>query len=208
MGKSKKRYSKRRAKMRRRYIWHKIELIWETILFYLPAVGMWTFRVGLVSLLALGLVSYLGQRVSVVGDSMQPVLANGDVVLVNRVVYNAKRPSRGDIIVFQPKGDKKSHYYVKRVIGLPGETIEIIENGIYINGERLEEEYTTTRINNAGIAAKKVKLDSDEYFVLGDDRENSKDSRDEDVGKVKREYIYGKTWFVISIGDNFGFVKG
>ncbi len=208
MEKRKKHHSRRRAKMRRLYFQNKMKQVWQGILFYIPAAGTWAFRLGAVSLFAFGIVFFLGQRVSTVGDSMEPVLQNGDVVLVNRVVYNAKRPNRGDIIVFKPKGDKNSHYYIKRVIGLPEETVEIIENGIYIDGERLEEEYVTTPIDDAGIAEDKVELGSDEYFVLGDDRENSKDSRDEDVGKVKRSYIYGKAWFVISFGDNFGFVKG
>ncbi len=138
---------------------------------------------------------------------MKPVLSNGDVVLVNRIVYNAMAPKRGDIIIFKPKGNENIHYYTKRIIGLPGESVEIIENRIYIDGEKLEEEYETTDITEVGIANEKIELAEDEYFVLGDNRASSEDSRNADVGNVKREYIYGKAWFVISPRKDFGWVK-
>ena len=99
----------------------------------------------------------------------------------------------------------RDSYYTKRIVGLPGETVQIVENRIYINGEKLEEDYTTTKIDTAGIAADKVKLGGDEYFVMGDNRKNSEDSRSADIGAVKRSYIYGKAWFVVSPKKNFGF---
>ena len=170
-------------------------------------IGMWIFKIAFVCLLAFVSVWYFGQKVSTVGDSMKPILRNGDVVLVNRIVYNASRPKRGDIIVFKPKGNENSHYYIKRIIGLPGETVEIIENHVYINGEKLKEDYKTTDINDVGIVSEKMQLASDEYFVLGDDRENSEDSRNADVGNVKRGYIYGKAWFIVSPKKDFGFVR-
>lgn len=173
----------------------------------LPLIGAWAFKIGVVFLFAFVAVWYFGQRVSTVGDSMKPVLENGDVVLVNRIVYNATTPKRGDIIVFRPKGNENSHYYIKRIVGLPGETVEIIEDRVYINGERIKEEYTTSEINDVGILSEPMTLASDEYFVLGDDRENSEDSRNADVGNVKRSYIYGKAWFVISPWEHFGFIK-
>ena len=176
---------------------------WE----YLPVIGKWVFEIAVVCLFAYVAVWYFGQRVSTVGDSMSPILRNGDVVLVNRIVYNATTPKRGDIIVFKPKGNEKVHYYIKRIVGLPGETVEIIENRVYINGERLDEDYETTNIDDVGVVDGKLKLAGDEYFVLGDNRENSEDSRSADVGNVKREYIYGKAWFVISPREHFGFVK-
>ncbi|MGN1266675.1 MAG: signal peptidase I [Dorea sp.] len=174
---------------------------------YLPEILAWKFKIAIVCLLAFVSVWYFGQRVSTVGDSMKPVLQNGDVVLVNRIVYNASAPKRGDIIVFKPKGNENAHYYIKRIIGLPGETIEIMENSIYIDGEKLEEDYTTTNIDDVGIVSEKMELASDEYFVLGDDRENSEDSRNADVGSVKHSYIYGKAWFVVSPKSSFGFIK-
>ncbi len=181
----------------------RLRLNWE----YLPVVAKWVFEIAVVCLFAFVAVWYFGQRVSTVGDSMSPVLRNGDVVLVNRIVYNATTPKRGDVIVFKPKGNENDHYYIKRIVGLPGETIEIIENRVYIDGERLEEDYETTNIDDVGVVDEKLKLAGDEYFVLGDNREQSEDSRDADVGNVKREYIYGKAWFVITPGDEFGFVN-
>ena len=179
---------------------------WKINLAYLPAVGAWVFKIALVCLFAFVAVWYFGQRVSTVGDSMKPVLENGDVVLVNRIVYNATTPKRGDIIVFRPRGNENSHYYIKRIVGLPGETVEILENRVYINGEKLEEDYDTTEIDDVGLLSEPMELASDEYFVLGDDRENSEDSRNADVGNVKRDYIYGKAWFITSPWKNFGFI--
>ena len=116
----------------------------QVIVEALPYVFGWTVKLGLVCLFAFVYVWFFGQKVSTVGDSMNPVLSNGDAVLVNRIVYNAMRPRRGDVVVFKPGGNKNSHYYIKRIIGLPGETVEIIENGIFIDGERIEEEYETS----------------------------------------------------------------
>ena len=173
----------------------------------LKTIGLWIFKIGVVCLLAFVSVWYFGQQVSTVGDSMKPLLRNGDVVLVNRIIYNATTPKRGDIIVFKPKGNENDHYYTKRIIGLPGESVEIMENRIYINGKKLEEEYKTTDIDDVGIVDEKIQLAGDEFFVLGDNRANSEDSRTADVGNVKREYIYGKAWFVISPRKDFGWVK-
>ena len=174
---------------------------------FLLGIAIWIFKIGVVCLMAFVWVWFFGQQVSTVGDSMKPVLSNGDVVLVNRIRYNAMAPKRGDIIMFKPKGNENVHYYTKRIIGLPGESVEIIENRIYIGGEKLEEEYETTDISDVGIADEKIELAEDEYFVLGDNRASSEDSRNADVGNVKREYIYGKAWFVISPWKSFGWVK-
>ena len=173
----------------------------------LRTAAVWSFKVGTACLLAFVSVWYFGQQVSMVGDSMKPVLYNGDVVLVNRIIYNARTPKRGDIVVFKPKGNENDHYFTKRIVGLPGESVEIIENRIYIDGEKLDEEYETTDIDDVGIADEKIQLAGDEFFVLGDNRASSEDSRNADVGNVKRDYIYGKAWFVISPKKNFGFVR-
>lgn len=180
-----------------------VQVIFEA----LPYVCGWIVKIGLVCLLAFVYVWFFGQKVSTVGDSMKPVLSNGDTVLVNRIIYNAMRPRRGDVVVFKPGNDKNSHYYIKRIIGLPGESVEIIENGIFIDGERLGEEYDTSEISDVGVAAEKVELGENEYFVLGDDRENSVDSRSADMGNVKRKDIYGKAWFVTSPMKHIGFIR-
>ena len=173
----------------------------------LKPVAVWTGKIAIVCLFAFVFVWYFGQRVAVVGDSMSPILGNGDVTLVNRIVYDATAPKRGDIIVFKPKGNENSHYYIKRIIGLPGETVQIVEGEIYIDGEKLEEDYGVSEITDPGIAAEEIELAGDEFFVLGDDRENSEDSRMADVGAVKRSYIYGKVWFIVSPWEDFGLVR-
>lgn len=173
----------------------------------LRSIVIWTFQIAIVCLIAFVCVWYFGQRVSTIGDSMKPVLENGDITLINRIVYSASSPKRGDIIAFKPNGNENSHYYIKRIIGLPGETVEIKDGKILIDGEQLEEKYETTTIEDPGIVEDSIRLGGDEFFVLGDDRQNSEDSRMADVGNVKRTEIEGKVWFVISPKSHFGFVR-
>lgn len=170
-------------------------------------VGSWMLKIAIVCAVAFVLVLFFGKRVSNIGDSMNPEIENGDIVLVNTLIYNAKNPSRGDVIVFKPQGDETMHSYMKRVIGLPGETVEIKDGEILINGEKIEEDYKTTKIDDPGIVEEPITLGGDEFFVLGDDRQNSEDSRMADIGNVKRTEIEGKVWFVIAPKDHFGFVK-
>lgn len=167
----------------------------------------WVLQIVIVCAIAFGCVWYFGYKVSTVGDSMKPELRNGDITLINRLVYDIRTPKRGDIIAFKPNGNESSHYYIKRVIGLPGETIEFRDGDILIDGEILEEEYITTDMTEVGLLEEPVLLDSEEFFVLGDDRQNSEDSRMANIGNVKREEIAGKVWFVLSPMENFGFVK-
>lgn len=164
-------------------------------------------EIGLVGLMAYALVLFYGQRVSNAGDSMSPVLKNGDVVLVDRLIYNAIKPKRGDVIVFKPGGNENAHYLIKRVVGLPGETVQIADGKIYINEKECTEGIYVSDIQSAGIAAKPVELGEGEYFVMGDNHAGSDDSRTADVGNVRRRDIYGKAWFVVSFGDNFGRIK-
>ncbi len=167
----------------------------------------WVFQIVLVCFVAFLLVWFFGHKVSTIGDSMSPQLTNGDITLVNRLVYETRKPRRGEIIAFKPNGSENSHYYIKRVIGLPGETIEYSDGKILIDGEVLEEKYKTTKIEELGLLEEPITLKSTEYFVLGDDRQNSEDSRMANVGNVKKSEIAGKVWFVISPMKRFGFVK-
>lgn len=170
-------------------------------------IGSWAVRIAIVCFVAFALVLFFGKRVSNVGDSMNPELENGDIVLVNTLIYNAKNPARGDVIVFKPQGDKTVHSYMKRVIGLPGDIVEIKEGILYINGKELQEDYKTTAIQEAGLASEKIKLKKQEYFVLGDNRLSSIDSRSLEVGNVKKTEIEGQAWFIASPMKHFGFVK-
>ena len=167
----------------------------------------WIIEIAIVLMMAFVLVYFIGMRTSVVGQSMSETLENGDQILVNRFMYKVIGPKANDVIVFLPNGNEKSHYYVKRVIGVPGDTVQIKNGRIYVNGTEFTEKVDVASIEDAGLAADAVTLGDDEYFVLGDNRNNSEDSRYANIGNIKREYIIGKAWFVISTGDRFGFIK-
>ncbi len=167
----------------------------------------WVFQIVLVCFAAFLIVWFFGHKVSAIGNSMSPQLNNGDITLVNRLVYETRKPRRGEIIAFKPNGNENSHYYMRRVIGLPGETITYSDGKILIDGEVLKEKYDTTKIEEAGLLEEAVTLKQSEYFVLGDDRQNSEDSRVENIGNVKKSEIAGKVWFVVSPMKHFGFVR-
>ncbi len=168
-------------------------------------VFSWMIEILLAIVLAFTFVYFIGLRTSVVGQSMSPTLVSGDEILVNRFVYKVTDPKRGDIIVFLPNGNEKSHYYVKRVIGVPGDTVLIQNGAVYINGEVYKEEIEAAAIEEAGLASEEITLDSDEYFVLGDNRNNSEDSRYANIGNIKKDYIIGKAWFRVAPFSSFGF---
>ncbi len=167
----------------------------------------WAAEVVLAFVFACILVVYFGMMISNVGQSMEPLLGSGDKVLANKFIYSLTSPKRGDLVVFKPNGNENSHYYIKRVIGLPGETVQIIDGFIYIDGEVLIEEIKAEQIVYAGAAEEPVTLGEDEYFVLGDNRNASEDSRNMEIGNVKEEDITAKAWFVLSPWSNFGFIE-
>lgn len=161
------------------------------------------------------LIVFVVQRTVVNGSSMEPTLIGtdlvdsdktGDNLLVDKITYRFSDPERFDIIVFpyQYTGE----YYIKRIIGMPGETVQIDEKGyIYINGQVLEESYGKEVMLNPGLASEPVVLGPDEYFVLGDNRNNSKDSRDPSVGNIARDEIIGRAWLRIWPLSRFGMLK-
>ena len=165
------------------------------------------FYCGVAVFLAFVLVFSVGMKISMVGVSMEPALYNGQEVLINRFIYKITSPKRGDVIAFLPNGNQNSHYYLKRIVGLPGESIQIIDGYVYINGERLpEDEYD--KMADYGIAENEIQLGSDEYFVLGDNRNMSEDSRSGNIGAVKKDTIAGKAWFHLSCDEEgTGFVN-
>lgn len=154
-------------------------------------------------------ITFVGQRTEVEGASMENTLHNGDNLIVDKLSYRFHDPERFDIIVF-PFQYQSNTYYIKRIIGLPGETVQIMEDGsIYINGEKLEEAYGREVIqpDTIGRAAEPVTLGDDEYFVMGDNRNNSSDSRTDIVGNIKQEDIIGKAWLRIWPLADFGVLK-
>lgn len=161
--------------------------------------------------------NYVIAKTVVDGESMENTLNNKDVLLMEKVSYRFKDPQRFDVIVFyhffdknnQDKKDEDAYeYYVKRVIGLPGETVQIKDGIIYINGEAIEEDFGKNEIEDAGRASQPIKLGDDEYFVLGDNREVSIDSRWEVVGNVKKDWIVGHVCARVYPFDKIGVVSG
>lgn len=145
-----------------------------------------------VLVITLLIVKYVGQRTVVVGHSMESTLSDGDSLIVDKISYRFKDPKRFDIIVF-PFEYKEQTYYIKRIIGLPGEKVRIDRDGvIYINGEVLEENYGSETIKEPGTAIDEITLGDGEYFVLGDNRNHSSDSRTPSVGLIKKKDIIGR----------------
>ena len=164
----------------------------------LLTVCKWIADLLIVILLAYTLTLFLCDRTTISGNSMQPAIENEDTVLLNRIAYSFYGPKRYSIIAFHPNGVKTSKIYVKRVIGLPGETIQIHDGKVYINGSVLEDDVSEDDILTAGLAAGELTLGENEYFVLGDNRNNSEDSRFANVGVVKKDDIVGSVWFIAS----------
>ena len=161
--------------------------------------------IGIVVLICFLIVTYVGRRTTVHGDSMEPTLQSGDSLWVNMLAYRFGDPKRYDIIVFPYEDDVN---YIKRIIGLPGETVQITDTGdILINGEVLVEPKKFDRIRNNGIASSPITLKEDEYFVLGDNRNNSRDSRWADVGNIKRDKIIGRAAFRLTPLKKFGSIE-
>ncbi|MFV0528605.1 MAG: signal peptidase I [Lachnospiraceae bacterium] len=155
---------------------------------------IWGFQILLV--LVLGIVVSIGffQTVSMQESSMEPTLTTGENYFINKAGYKLGSPKRGELIVFKTTSDADASLYIKRVIGLPGETVQIENGQIRIDGSLYKEGQDFPTINYAGLAETPIVLGKDEYFVLGDNRNNSEDSRYPDIGNVKRENIVGKLW--------------
>ena len=163
---------------------------------YIAAVLLFSFLI----------VRYVGQRTEVIGSSMVPTLEDGNQLITDKITYRFREPESFDIIVF-PHGPAKE-YYLKRIIGMPGETVNIDEDGtIYINGEVLEENYGygSTEPQERG---SEVVLSEDEYFVLGDNREVSLDSRYSEVGNIPRSIVIGRAWLRLYPFGEFGLLTG
>lgn len=147
---------------------------------------------------------YVIQRTVVKGASMENTLHTGESLLVEKVTKHFGNPNRFDIIVFSPHNFQDDELYVKRVIGLPGETVQIKEHKILINGQEIEDPYAKGETVESGIAAEPITLKEDEFFVLGDNRGISLDSRSSNLGPVKKESIAGKAVFRIWPVDKIG----
>ena len=164
----------------------------------------WVVTIVLAVAAALVIKNYVIINANIPSGSMENTIMTDDRLFGNRLAYNKNRtPQRGDIIIFKFPDDE-SENFIKRVIGLPGETVQIKGETIYINGKPLKEDYGKDPITDAGIAEEPITLGDDEYFMLGDNRGNSTDSRDPSVGCVKRDWIVGKVSFRIYPFDSIG----
>ena len=144
--------------------------------------------------LAYAIVISFGKQVECSNASMEPTYQTSDILLVNTIAYKFSKPQQSDVIAFKPKSNVNASYSVKRVIATPGDTIYINNGRIYINDELYRENLDVERIQNPGIAATPIKLMENQFFVLGDNRNSSEDSRYESVGFVASEDILGKVW--------------
>jgi len=158
-----------------------------------------------VLLVAFLITSAFGIRIEVLGNSMEETLYEGNTVLLNRFIYVYSDPTYDDVVAFLPEGNLNAQYSIKRVVGLPGDTIQIINGYLYVNGERYDESISADYMTDSGLASSEITLGENEYFLLGDNRNNSEDSRYETIGNVSKGEIVGKVWFCTSF-SNFGFI--
>lgn len=156
-----------------------------------------------VILLAYVVVNGFFLRETVNGESMEPSLSGGNHVFLDRASYHIFSPNHNDVVAFSPTNNPNSGYSFKRVIGVPGDVVQIREGYLYLNGEVYEDVITMDLINDPGIAEEEIKLEDNEYFLLGDNRNNSEDSRFPSVGTIHKEEIVGRVWFCFS-PEHFG----
>ena len=155
---------------------------------------------------AVVLTYFWGMSTKVIGDSMEPVLYNGQTIYIDRFSYMLSNPKVGDVVVFLPNGNENSHYHVKRVIAASGDSVRIQDGICYVNGEK--SPYIKKEIKEAGIAGNELLLENGTYFCIGDNNANSEDSRSANIGPVKSEDILGKAWFRASCEEaGMGVVK-
>ena len=166
----------------------------------------WIFGIALSVFLAAVVVVFLGKSTRVVGMSMEPTLENGQQIFIDRFLYILSSPKAGDVVAFLPNGNENSHYYVKRVVAVPGDKVRIADGTLYVNGQ--ESRWVTERILDAGIAENEIILGNKEYFCIGDNPNNSEDSRSANIGPVEEGDMIGKAWFHLSSeSDGIGFIK-
>ena len=166
----------------------------------------WLFGIFTAVFIAVVLNVFLGVTTNVVGVSMEPTLYNGQQIFINSFLYLISSPKAGDVIVFLPNGNENTHYYVKRVVAAPGDSVLIQDGILYVNGQA--SPWGEEKLAEAGIAAEEFTVENGEYFCIGDNPGNSEDSRSANIGPVREEDILGKVWFRAACEEiGMGFVK-
>ena len=158
-----------------------------------------------VVLLSIVLNKFVIQKVEVDGPSMNTTLKTGQQLMVQKVSYHFTDPKRGDIVVFQPPGYEDDTLYIKRVIGVPGDRVQIIDGYIYLNGKKYDDPQWREEILDPGIAEEEVTVGEGEYFVVGDNRNDSTDSRE--FGAVEKSRIMGEAVLRIWPLKKFGLLE-
>lgn len=172
----------------------------------LREIFSWVFGILAAMFIALVVNYFFGMTTNVVGVAMEPTLYNGQKIFVNRFIYSLSAPKAGDVVVFLPNGNQNAHFYVKRVVAVPGDKVLIKDGRLYVNG--IQSEWITVRMTDAGITQNELQLESGEFFCVGDNPNNSEDSRSANIGPVMEKDIIGKAWFRLkSEGNGLGFVK-
>ena len=167
----------------------------------------WVFEIIVTLVFAVLVAISAFQTVTLQESAMEPTYSVGQKFFVNRALYKIKSPKRGDVIVFKTSASDDAALHIRRVIGLPGETVEVIVGKIYINASVYDENGAYQDMTDGGLANSAITLESGEYFVLGDNRNNSEDSRFSDIGNISKKYIVGKVWFTVSPKNKIGFIK-
>lgn len=173
---------------------------------FIREIFSWLAGIVIAVFLALVLNYFWGLSTNVIGDSMEPVLYNGQRILIDRFLYLFRSPKPGDVVVFLPNGNENSHYYVKRVVAVPGDTVLIEDGVLYVNGEA--SDLIGVPVLEGGIAANGITLSGGEFFCIGESPGDSEDSRSANIGPVKEADILGKVWFGLPMKDReWGFVR-
>ncbi|MBQ7863986.1 MAG: signal peptidase I [Lachnospiraceae bacterium] len=161
---------------------------------FFKSLFWWIVEIALVILAAWLIIEYAVEKTTMMGVSMNTTLNDGDKIIINKLAYLRSDPQRYDVIVFSQNKSGHGYYNMKRVIGLPGETVEIVNGEVYINGNKMDEVIPVEKMRVAGLADDAILLGENEFFVLGDNRNYSEDSRFANIGTVVKNDIIGKAW--------------